>query len=146
MPRRSISKRQAKQLGICCRCGERTGGKRAYCDQHRPSKYRAKKTFAEGLKFDSRHEAEVWGALRSLEKLGLIRNLQRQVPVKLVVNGHHIGDMKVDFHFEELRTETGSWIEVWADAKSERTRRLPEWRMKSKLFTAIHGKIIREVL
>lgn len=146
MARRSVSKRQAKSLGICFRCGQPTGGKRAYCDQHRPSKYRAAKTFADGVKFDSRHEAEVWAKLRALEQAGVLRGLQRQVPVQLVVNGHHICEVRIDFRFEELRPETGNWIEVYADAKSQRTRRLAEWRLKAKLFTAIHGKVIREIL
>ena len=44
------------------------------------SKYRNVKTTVSGHTFDSRHEAERYIVLRSMEKSGLISNLRLQVP------------------------------------------------------------------
>ena len=48
------------------------------------SKYKAKKTVVDGITFDSQKEAQRWCELRLLEKAGVIKNLQRQVPFEII--------------------------------------------------------------
>ena len=48
------------------------------------SKYKAKKTIVDGIIFDSQKEAQRWCELRLLEKAGVIKNLQRQVPFVII--------------------------------------------------------------
>lgn len=48
------------------------------------SKYHAKKTVVDGIKFDSRKEAERWQELKLLEKAGEISGLKRQVRFELI--------------------------------------------------------------
>lgn len=48
------------------------------------SKYRAKKTYVDGIKFDSKKEAKRYQELKLLEKAGQIRDLRLQVPYELI--------------------------------------------------------------
>lgn len=48
------------------------------------SKYKAKKTIVDGVTFDSQKEAQRWCELRLLEKAGVIKKLQRQVPFEVI--------------------------------------------------------------
>ena len=52
----------------------------------KPNKYFAKKTVAMGLKFDSKWEAERWGQLKSMERAGIVTQLERQIKYELTVN------------------------------------------------------------
>ena len=88
-----------------------------------PSKYRNKPTIVEGLRFDSKKEAERWRQLQLLERAGHIRNIQRQTTYKLEVAGKLICKYKPDFEYDEL-------------AKGE--RRSPKQR-KDKSTNFSHG-------
>lgn len=51
--------------------------------QKKPHKYHAKTTVVDGIRFDSKREAERWSHLKLSERAGLISDLQRQVPFSL---------------------------------------------------------------
>lgn len=103
------------------------------------AKYLNKKTVVGDLTFDSRKEASRWAVLKLLERAGQLTNLQRQVRYPLIINGKRVCSLVADFAYEQ----DGKL--VVEDTKSEFTRKLPVWRIKSKLFDAIHGFPIVEV-
>jgi len=76
-----------------------------------------------------------------LESLGLIRDLQRQVPFPLAVNGIEVCRYVADFVY----LEAADARQVVEDVKSEHTRELPVYRLKKKLMRAVHGIEINEV-
>ncbi len=55
-----------------------------------PNKYRAKKTEVDGIKFDSKREAERYGELKLLEKAGQISRLKPHPRFLLAGNGVQI--------------------------------------------------------
>jgi hypothetical protein len=101
-------------------------------------KYRNKKTVIDGISFDSSKEARRYQELLLLERTGVIQNLRRQVRFPLSVNGQLICTYVSDFCYVE------NGHEVTEDVKSSYTRKLPVFRIKSKLMRAIHGIAIRE--
>ena len=101
----------------------------------RPNKFFAKKTIAMGLKFDSRWEAERWGQLKSMERAGVVNNLQRQIKFPLMINEQKICDYIADFRYL-LEEEDGLSKLVIEDAKGVLT---PEFKLKKKMMKAIHG-------
>ena len=82
-------------------------------------------------KFDSKREAARWDELCSWQKLGAIKNLQRQVPFVLSVNGKKIGKLILDFTYTE--SDTGK--DVYEDVKSAPTT-TPIFKWKAKHFSA----------
>lgn len=99
------------------------------------SKYGAKAVEVDGVRFDSIAEAKRWFDLRTLEKNGLISDLQRQVRYDLAVNGVNLGFYKADFVYAE------GGRRVVEDVKGFRT---PVYALKAKLMKAIHGITISE--
>lgn len=104
-------------------------------------KYKNQITELDGLKFDSKFEAKVWADLQLLERLGEISDLRRQVKYPLVVNGQKVCDLVLDFVYT-----TKDGIHVYADAKSEATRKNRAYAIKKKLFKAIYNREITEVM
>ena len=105
----------------------------------RPAKYLNKKTTVGDITFDSLKEANRWAQLQLLQRAGDIANLQRQVRYPLIINGKRVCSLVADFAYER----DGKLIVE--DTKSDFTRKLPVWRIKSKLFDAVHGFPIIEV-
>jgi|TARA_Y200000002_G_C22605759_1_gene631535 hypothetical protein len=101
----------------------------------RPNKYFAKKTVAMGLKFDSKWEAERWGQLKSMERAGIVTQLERQIKYELTVNDVKICSYIADFRYL-LEEENGLFRLVVEDAKGILT---PEFKLKKKLMKAIHN-------
>lgn len=101
----------------------------------RPNKYFAKKTVAMGLKFDSKWEAERWGQLKSMERAGIVTQLERQIKYDLTINDVKICDYVADFRYL-LEEEDGMFKLVIEDAKGFQT---PEFKLKKKLMKAIHN-------
>ncbi len=101
----------------------------------RANKYGAKATVVDGIRFDSKLEAERWQQLVLLQQLKSISNLERQVRFPLEVNGVLIATYVADFVY----LEDGE--QVVEDSKGKRTR---EYQMKAKLMRAVHGIEIRE--
>lgn len=126
------------------------------------TKYNASKCFVDGIKFDSKHEAERYLELKLLERGGVISDLRLQVEFELIpaqyepdtitltktgkekiVKGKCI-ERKCSYlaDFVYLDNETGKTIVE--DAKSPITR-TPEYRIKKKLMLYRYGIRIKEV-
>lgn len=109
-------------------------------------KYGNKKTIANGKVFASGLEARRYTELELMEKAGQIRNLQRQVPFDLIVNGEHVCTYVADAVYEQPMITGAFWETTVEDTKSPPTRKKPEYALKKKLMRACHGIEIREVM
>lgn len=104
-------------------------------EKKKPLKYRNERVSIDGMKFDSRHEAEVYSGLQLLQKAGEIRCVCRQVSFDLPGGIRYVADFVTldnDFHAEVY------------DAKSEITRKDRVYINKKKQMKAIYGIDIRE--
>lgn len=110
------------------------------------SKYGNKKTIANGMVFDSGHEARRYTELELMQAAGQIRNLRRQVPYDMLVNGKHVCTYIADAVYERQSHAAGNWKLFVEDAKSKITRKKPDYRLKVKLLAACHGLQIQEIL
>lgn len=125
------------------------------------TKYNASKCIVDGIKFDSKHEAERYLELKLLERGNIISDLRLQVEFELIPNqyaaekrygknGKPLKDKQVllerkcsylaDFVYIENETQET----VVEDAKSPITR-TPEYRIKKKLMLYRYGIRIKEV-
>ena len=104
------------------------------------SKYKSVITEVDGIKFDSKKEAEYYGFLKIRVKAKELLDFKRQVRYKLEVNGILITTYVADF--VEIRPDQTQRV---VDVKSEFTELLPMYRIKKKLMKAIHGITIEEV-
>ena len=107
------------------------------------NKYKAQPTTVDGIKFDSKREAERYGELKLLERAGEIRDLVPHPRFALVVNGFHICLYTADFAYTDSGTGRGPY--VVEDVKSPATARRADYVLRKKLMAAIHGIEIREV-
>lgn len=103
-----------------------------------PSKYRNVKTVVDGVRFDSKREAAAYVKLSCLQKAGHIKDLQLQVPYKIVVCGVFVCTYRADFVYYDVQRR----CTVVADAKGVRTK---EYVLKKKLMLAVHGISIFEI-
>jgi hypothetical protein len=94
----------------------------------RRSKYGNRKTEAHGLLFDSKLEARRYTELLLLQSAGEISGLERQVPVRLEVNGTLVCTWKVDHAYRR------NCATVWEESKGKMT---PEALNKIKLARAL---------
>lgn len=95
--------------------------------------------------FHSQHEHRRFHILRLMERAGQIKDLKRQVPYLLVINGVVVGKIVMDFVYMERtgRLLTGGepeWVHVDDDAKGDQT---PLSKFQHKVFAAIFGREIR---
>ena len=104
----------------------------------RPRKYGNKTCFVDGIRFDSRREADYYGQLKIEKRACLILDFERQVEFELAVNGQKICSHRVDFFV----TLPGGIKEV-REVKGYAT---PEWNLKRKLFEALYPKINYKVI
>lgn len=103
----------------------------------RPSKYRNEPVVVDGMRFDSKLEAQHYGRLKLAQSVGALK-FERQVNFDLTVNGVKVATYRADFvvtFAQDGRTEV-------QDCKGMLT---PEYRLKKKLMLACHGIQIREV-
>lgn len=105
----------------------------------RRSKYRAKPTTIDGIRFASRKEAKRYGVLKMLVQAGAIADLQLQPRFPLRVNGVLVTTYVADFRYQERVAD--KLVSVVEDVKGFLTR---EYRIKKKLMRALHGIVIRE--
>lgn len=103
----------------------------------RKHKYGAKACEVDGIYFPSHLEAKRYTELKLSERAGTITNLRRQVRYDVVVCGIAICTWIADFVYLD-----SSGKEIVEDAKGFATR---EYKMKSKLVTALFGITIQEV-
>lgn len=107
------------------------------------NKYGNKKTIVNGIKFDSKHEADIYTRLKMAEKCGAIQSLRLQVPFELqgkyTINGRKVQSIKYIADFVFINEE--GVTEVW-DAKGVKT---DVYKLKKKLFEYKYGIEIKEV-
>lgn len=118
------------------------------------NKYNNKKVFLDGIKFDSKREAERWQELKILEKAGEITDLKRQVKFELIPNqrepdtigprgGVHKGKLiEQECYYVADFTYTENGKLIVEDTKGMRT---PDYIIKRKLMLYIHNIRIKEV-
>lgn len=114
-------------------------------------KYHAKKTIVDGIKFDSKAEAQRYIFLKALEQKGTISDLKRQVPFLLIPalnlkkphrkNGRLVyQERKVTYVADFVYQKDGETIVE--DVKGVKT---PEYIIKRKLMLQKYGIEIQEV-
>lgn len=113
------------------------------------SKYKAKKTEVDGIKFDSQKEANRYLELKLLEKQGLIKNIKVQVPYLLLdtikYKGKTYPKTKYYADFQYIENKTNKVIVE--DVKSEITRKDKVYRLKIKLLLSKYKDIdFREII
>jgi len=108
----------------------------------RKNKYHARKCTVDGVVYDSRKEAARGQELRMLEKLGLISDLNFQVPFLLQNNFIYAGHKlrKIEYIADAVYKENGKL--VVEDTKSFVTRKNPVYRVKIKLLLFRYPDII----
>lgn len=107
------------------------------------SKFHAQKTVLDGIKFDSKKEANRYAELKLMERAGLIKGLQRQVRFELIpsfdVDGKHYRPTTYVADF--VYTDVKSGKQVVEDCKGFRT---DIYRLKAKMFAHKFGASILE--
>jgi hypothetical protein len=101
-----------------------------YRRQPKPHKYGARPCVVDGIRFDSRREANRYAELTLMVKAGLISDLKIQVPFPIHINGQHVTTYKADFVYQE------NGRQVVEDAKGMRER---VYRLKKKMVRAQYG-------
>lgn len=102
-------------------------------------------TEVDGISFSSKKEAKRYGELKLLERAGEIADLKVQPAFPLDVNGVPICRYVGDFSYHHAHQGAVLAQLVVEDVKSPITRKHPVYRLKNKLFAAIHGFQITEV-
>jgi hypothetical protein len=106
-------------------------------------KYHSKKTEVDGIKFDSKKEAERYYELRLLEIAGAISDLKMQVKFELIpsqrINGKSV-ERPCTYVADFVYKENGKTIVE--DTKGFRTK---DYIIKRKLMLWVHGIRVREV-
>ena len=98
-------------------------------------KYGNKKVTIQGIKFDSKWEGERYLYIKSLERAGVVKDLELQVRYNLLVNDQKICAYVADFRYKR-EDKDGVWYEIVEDAKGFET---PEFKLKKKLMKACLG-------
>lgn len=108
----------------------------------RPPKYRNRRFKKDGINWDSEHEYFCFLELQDLLSRGVIKTLERQKPIPLMIGDSLVGTYVADF----VITLPGSdeWFVI--DAKSEITCRTQSWRRTVKHVKAQYGKEIHMAL
>tara|TARA_Y100000816_G_scaffold203866_1_gene150253 strand:- start:139 stop:474 length:336 start_codon:yes stop_codon:yes gene_type:complete len=101
------------------------------------NKYKAIKTKIDNITFDSKKEARRYTELKQMQKIGVIKELQCQPRIPLVVNGKQIGHYVGDFKYLDKLTNTY----ILEDVKTEATK-TPIYRLKKKILETYKPPII----
>ena len=102
------------------------------------SKYGAKPTIVDGIRFSSQAEARRYGHLKMLERAGTIHDLELQPRFPLIVNHVKVATYVADFRYRFF----GVSVPVVEDVKGVQT---PVYKLKKKMLLAQDGIIITEV-
>lgn len=100
--------------------------------QRKGAKYGNTITELDGHRFDSLAELRRYGDLQAMLAAGEITSLVMHPRYKLIVGGVLVCTYSADFRYVR------DGVEVVEDVKSEPTRRKEAYRIKKKLFEAIH--------
>lgn len=103
-------------------------------------KYHNQPVEVDGVRFDSKREAERYGELVRAVQAGAIRSLEVHPRFPLVIHGIDTGDYVADFSYL-----TADGVAVVEDVKSAPTRKLPTYRLKRRQVWALYAVEIREV-
>lgn len=104
---------------------------------YKANKYGAVKAKVDGVIFDSIKESKRYTALKMLQKLGEISELNIQVSFDLIVNNFKVAKYVADFTYKN----TGDDKTIVEDCKGVLT---PVYRLKKKLMKAIYNIEILE--
>lgn len=102
------------------------------------NKFRNQWTIYDGVRFQSKAEADYCAQLDIRKRAGLIADYRRQVPIALVVHRKPICKIIVDF---EVRHNDGSL--EYVDVKGFAT---PAFRLKWKLFDALSPQLRKTIV
>ena len=105
---------------------------------HTRNKFSNKWTEYNGINYQSKLEASFAEVLDWQVRAKEIKGWERQVPVKLIVNGVLICKLIVDFRVEHL---DGSYEFVEAKGMA-----LPDWKLKWKLFEALFPEVRKRIV
>jgi len=103
---------------------------------------RRRRVLDDAVWFDSQAEHRRYCELKILCRIGEIDTLQVHQSFALVVEGETICMFEPDFYYRDVAA--GQW--VVEDVKSPRTRVLPEYRIKKRLFEVLYGLPVRETV
>lgn len=109
------------------------------------SKYGNRKTWLDGILFDSRREAGRWAELTLMQRAGEISELRRQVRfclIPAILNDNGKTRQRAVFYVADFVYRTRDGALVAEDAKGVRT---DVYKIKKKLMLWRHGIEIREV-
>ena len=104
---------------------------------HRKGKYNNKIVYKKDGKFDSQKEYTFWLKLKRQEEMGLIRNLDRQVPFLLIEKSKFGREIKYIADFVYVDNKTNEVIV--ADLKSNFTEKNQVFRIKARIFAEKYG-------
>lgn len=102
-----------------------------------PNKYHNRKTSVDGIRFDSKKEANRYIELKLLERAGVIKDLRRQVPYVIINKSRYGRAIKYVADFVYL--ENGQL--VVEDVKGVRT---PVYKLKKRLMAERFGIEVKE--
>ena len=103
------------------------------------SKYGSRKTFVDGMLFDSKAEAARWQELQLLERAGEVSGIERQVTYELIPKqpGERAVKYIADFRYKTKEGQT-----IVEDVKGFKTE---VYKIKRKLMLHVHGIRVVEV-
>lgn len=108
------------------------------------NKYHNKKIFFGSVLFDSKKEYNYFWKLKLMEKVGMIKDLKRQVPFELIpthkINNRTVRKMQYIADFTYITTEDNKLHVV--DTKGYRTE---VYKLKKKLFEYKYNMEIEEI-
>ena len=104
------------------------------------SKYRAKKTVVDGIKFDSKKEARRYGELKLLERGGAITGLTLQPKFELIPTIRRKGETlrKISYFADFKYYDCNKKKNIVEDVKSEATK-TDVYKLKKRLFLMKYG-------
>ena len=113
------------------------------------SKYNSKKVVVDGIKFDSRREANRYTELMLLSKAGKIAGLTLQVPFVLAPSvkfaGARAAKPAIRYFADFVYSDTEQGKIIVEDVKSPATAKLAAFQLKRHLMLSIHGIDVRVV-
>lgn len=105
---------------------------RAIRQEHNASKYRNRKTVVDGIKFDSKREAQFYSSLKQLERAGQVFEVELQKPYALTVNGQLVCTYRCDFAFYDAIQKRNRVVDIKGVATKD-------FNIKRKLMRAVYG-------
>lgn len=139
-----ISGEAVPSNGLSSKINEVLGVELFYKQREKRNKYRNNKAEVDGIKFDSRKEANRYSELKILEQAGEIKNLERQKKYLLIPSqkdeNEHCIERECSYMADFVYEKDGKTIVE--DTKGLRTT---AYIIKRKLMLYVHGIRIQEI-